>query len=102
MRALQFDTTNREIVISNGRTQTTNNPSAQNGIIIRDARCINVFSPVLGIGFNPINSQSGTVNYDLNRWKKQCLQDGAKDCDFVVTGSGIPNESISIDYNIIY
>lgn len=102
MRSLQFDTETREIVLSNGKTQTTNNPSIQNGIIIRDARCINVYSPVLGIGLNPINSQSDKIVFQLNKWKTQCLQDGATTAEFDLNMTGVSNVTTDIDYIISY
>jgi hypothetical protein len=102
MRSLQFNTDTREIVISNGITQTTNNPSIQNGVIIRDARCINVFLPILGVGFNPINSQSDSVVFELNRWKNQCLQDGAKEATYNIKMIGVFNVTSNIDYTIGY
>jgi len=102
MKALQFNTETREIVLSNGKTQTTPNPSIQNGIIIRDARCVNVYSPILGVGFNPINSQENSIVYQLNKWKKQCLQDGATTAEFDLANNGISNVTTDIDYIISY
>lgn len=97
-----FDTNKRDLVIKNGNLVLTDNPSVQNGLIIRDARCVNVYSPVTGIGFNPINSQSSQIVFDLNRWKKQVKQDGAIIADYTIEQKGFPNAEVNINMNIAY
>ena len=102
MKDLAFDTTTRELMLSNGDFALTDNPSIQNGMIIKDCKGINILSPILGIGFNPINAQANSIVFDLNRWKKQCKQDGAIVADFFLKQSGIPTSVSNIDYNIAY
>jgi hypothetical protein len=102
MKDLQFDPNTRELVIENSNLAVTKDSSIQNGLIIRDAKCINVYFPTLGIGFNPINAQSTSINYELNRWKKQCISDGASVANFTASLSGIPNVVADINYSIKY
>jgi hypothetical protein len=102
MTDLSFNINNRELVIQNGDFVITKDSSMQNGLIIRDAKCVNVYTPILGIGFNPINSQAGSINFELNRWKQQCINDGAKSAEFNAKINGIPNATANIDYYISY
>lgn len=102
MRAIAFDYETREIQIVNGKTVITENPSVQNGMIILNTNCINPYKPDLGIAFNPINSQQSSVNFELNRWKNQCLKDGAKVANFTATSTGVSNVATDITYELKY
>jgi hypothetical protein len=102
MKAIEFDFNTRELVLSNGKTNITNNPSVQNGMIILNTKCVNVLSPILGIGFNPINSQADVVVEQLNRWKKQCKQEGAKESTFSLGEFDNKTQTYPISTKIIY
>src|ERR1017187_4370195 len=102
MTDLTFDVNTRELVVQNKKLVVTKNSSVQNGLIIRDAKCINVYTPILGIGFNPINSQSDSINFELNRWKQQCINDGATNASFNAKLTGLQNAVAEIDYYISY
>jgi hypothetical protein len=102
MTDLAFDINTRELVIQNGQLVIAKDSSVQNGLIIRDAKCVNVYTPILGIGFNPINSQAGSINFELNRWKHQCINDGATSAEFNAKITGLPSATANIDYYISY
>lgn len=74
-----FDIGTREIVMKNDDFATTDNPSVQNGGIIEAGKGFNPENPLLGIGLlkglQGANAQR--LTFDMNRWKSQCINDGA-------------------------
>lgn len=102
MKDLSFNINTRELEVVNGQISITKDSSVQNGGIIKDTRCINVLSPILGVGFNPINSQMNENISELNRWKAQCKSDGAKVANYTATSTGITNTILNVDINISY
>jgi len=73
-----FDITARDISYVNGDFVTTTNPSTQNGGIIELSRCAILTNPMLGVGLEEnINSHPNEGALLMNRWKQQCLNDGA-------------------------
>lgn len=79
MKDIWFDISTREIRMKNNDFSTTDNPSVQNGGIIECGKGINPEQPQLGVGILP-GIQGGPVDrfvYEMNRWKAQCIEDGA-------------------------
>lgn len=85
MGDLQFDPETRDAVILKGDFVFTNNPSVQNGAIIRDAHCFSLRFPIYGIGLQRIiNSPVDRINFEMNRWITQVKTDGAKKANFTI------------------
>ena len=85
MGDLQFDPKKRDLVITNGDFTYIPDPSVQNGAVIRDAHCFSLRFPTFGIGLQRIiNSPIRVINYEMNRWKQQAKNDGAKKADFSI------------------
>lgn len=85
MGDLTFDSSKRDLVISNGDFVTQDNPSVQNGAIIRDAHCFSLRFPIFGIGLQRvISSTISTINFEMNRWVSQVKSDGATKADFTI------------------
>jgi hypothetical protein len=83
MGDLLFDPVTRDLVIKDGDFVLTTDPSIQNGSIMRDAHCFSIQKPIFGIGLERvINSDLSVVNYEMNRWQQQCIQDGASQVNF--------------------
>lgn len=61
----------------NGDFEVTDNPSAQNGAIMLQARAFNILQPVFGIGFNSqvLGGTSAEAAFELNRWVAQVQAD---------------------------
>jgi hypothetical protein len=102
MKAIEFDIETQEIVIKKGKTNITLNPSTQNGMIILNTKCINVYSPAIGVGANIINSQISGAIKELNRWKKQCNDDGAKVANFTIESDSTDNTISNVNYELKY
>jgi hypothetical protein len=102
MSDLEFDTELMDLVIKNGDLSFTSNPSVQNGMIFLKCKCINVYNPILGIGFNPIGAHASDIVSQLSRWKSQLKQDGAKVAEYTVVQTGSPMTDSDIKFNISY
>jgi hypothetical protein len=100
MGDLYFNPETRDLIIKNGDFVITDNPSIQNGAIMRDAHCFSIYNPIYGIGLERvINSGISKVNYEMNRWKSQVKQDGATQANFDPSSeNNIVNVDISISY----
>jgi hypothetical protein len=102
MTDLYFDPILREIIFENGDFKLTEDPSIQNGMILKDATCANIYYPSLGVGVgvNLINSPiERTVNL-MNIWATQCKQDGATKAIYKLNQNG-NNIEIDIDVNYL-
>ena len=102
MTDIYFDPIEQEIVFENGDFKLTDDPSIQNGMILKDAICANIYYPSLGVGVgvNLINSPiERTVNL-MNIWAQQCKQDGASKADYKLSQTG-NNIDIEIDVNYL-
>ena len=71
-----FDPNTRDVVIKDGDFVLVDDPSEQNGGILRDAHCFSIYNPNYGIGLERvINSGVEKVNYEMNRWQSQIAAD---------------------------
>ena len=99
MGDLQYNPQTRDLVITKGDFTMTDNPSVQNGAIIRDAHCFSLRFPVYGIGLQRvINAPLQVINYEMNRWVTQVKSDGAKKATFtaeIVNKTAIVNNTVS-------
>ena len=100
MGDLLFDPAIRDLVIENGDFVFTDNPSVQNGAVIRDAHCFSINNPIFGIGLQRIiNAPLATINFEMNRWKTQCKNDGATKATFT---AAIVNSQATVNNDISY
>eukprot|EP01037_Dinobryon_pediforme_P011474 gene11474-11570_t len=80
---VEFDIIKRDIVMTgSGDTSDfvlTQNPSVQNGGILLRSKVAILNNPMYGIGLveEVMGSHASIVTRELNRWKAQCMQDGA-------------------------
>jgi hypothetical protein len=73
-----YDISIRDVVYANGDFVTTTNASTQNGGIIQSSRCAIFANPMLGVGQEDnINAHPSEASFLMNRWKQQCINDGA-------------------------
>jgi hypothetical protein len=100
MGDLFFDPIARDLVITDGDFTFTDNPSIQNAEIMKDAHCFSILKPIFGIGLQRVmNAPVRVVNFEMNRWQQQVLQDGATKANFTIT---IVNNEPKIDITISY
>ena len=99
---IAFDITTREIQFENGDFKLTENPSIQNGGIIKDGTCVNIYFPTIGVGINEnlINSPIEKVDYLMKLWQQQCRQDGATAADYKLT-QNVSDINIEIDVSYL-
>lgn len=96
MQDILFDIITREVVMFKEATPTedmklTSNPSVQNGGILLFSRCANVTNPIPGIGMEQVmNGNSYNATFEMNRWKQQCLADGAT----LATWNGVTENNV--------
>jgi hypothetical protein len=86
MKDIGFNIDIMEINVVDGDFGVTDNPSTQNGGLILYTKNIVLRRPLLGVGI--INSMQGNqqdVIRELNRWKAQAMQDGAKTANYTKT-----------------
>ena len=102
MSDLLFDTETMDLVIKNGDLVFTDNPSVQNGMIFLKCKCINVYNPILGVGFNPIGAHNEDIVSQLSRWKQQVKQDGAKIAEYTLMQTGFPMSTADISIKVSY
>ena len=102
MQDIEFNTITREIEFENGDFKLTENPSIQNGGIIKDSTCANIYFPTIGIGINEnlINSPIEKVDYLMKLWQQQCRQDGATAADYKLT-QNVSDINIEIDVSYL-
>jgi hypothetical protein len=101
MGDLLFDPITREMVITDGDFTFTSNPSVQNAALILYARGFNLYQPTLGVGLEDvINSHPQDVNFTMNRWKKQMIDDGATKANFKLTID--TNNKVTIKTDVSY
>ena len=96
-----FNILTRDISYSNGDFVTTTNASTQNGGIIERSRCAILTNPMLGVGLeDTINNKSQEAAVQINRWKQQCINDGATIATWTnTTGqNGVLNISANVSY----
>lgn len=89
---LKYDIDNFDIAIENGDFVIQSNTSEQIGAIMLYASGITIENPTFGIGLeNLINNGVQNIQFHLNRWVQQCLNDGAKSAKWenVQTKDGI-------------
>lgn len=76
---IQFDPAAREIIITNGDFTIVPNASIQKAEIIQYSSGAFVMTPTLGVGLNNIiNSSVDILAKEMNRWREQCIADGAQ------------------------
>jgi hypothetical protein len=101
MGDLMFSPETRDLVIENGDFVIIDDPSVQNGAVIRDAHCFSLRLPIYGIGMQGmLNAPVNTINYEMNRWVSQVKTDGATKANFtvaLVNGKATINNTISYD-----
>ena len=100
MTDLLFDPVTRDLVIKDGDFVVTDNPSIQNGEVMKNAHAFSTRNPIYGIGLERvINSGLSTVNFEMNRWQAQCLQDKATKASFKASqNNNITDIEIQISY----
>jgi|GEM_PF-3239573 len=98
---IEFDILTGEIQFENGDFKLTPDPSIQNGGIIKEATCANIYYPTIGVGVNEnlMNSPIERVISLMNQWSVQCKQDGAKLAKYQLKQSG---SSLDIEINVSY
>jgi len=100
MLDIKFDITQREVVLDGGDFVSESNPSEQNGGILLYSRCAFLSNPQTGIGIEEIiNNGPAQTTFELNRWRKQAITDGATLATWTATPSG---NGINIETNISY
>lgn len=103
MQDLKYDIRIRDIVIKDGDLDITDNPSCQNGGIIQYSSGAFNHNPTLGIGvLRVIGSGVDKVNFEMNRWQKQCLEDNAINATFKINAPNNSVTEVSIITNIAY
>lgn len=78
---IEFNPVTREIVfLEDGDFATVSNPSTQNGMILLEARCMNILQPSFGIGYNSqiLGSSKSEAAFQLNRWNSQVSADSGR------------------------
>ena len=101
MEDILFDPITREIQFENGDFALTEDPSIQNGMILKDSTCANIYFPTLGVGVNEnlMNSPIEKVISLMNIWKIQALQDGATRANYKANQS---NNNVDIEIDVSY
>jgi hypothetical protein len=103
MGDLKFDIVTREVVLENGDFVFESNPSQQNGALMlysKNGFCLN---PAIGIGIESVKGAPvSTVAFEMNRWKKQCLLDSAKDASYKITTSSNDYADVKIEIETRY
>ena len=78
MTDLLYNLDTMDISIKNGDFEINNDVSQQNAGLILQTEHDYLLNPLLGIGIeNVINSNFNVLEFELNRWKTQVLNDGA-------------------------
>ena len=97
-----FDPITREIQFENGDFKLTDDPSIQNGAIIKDSTVANIYFPTIGVGINEnlMNSPIEKVVNLMGLWASQCKQDGATRADYQLNQTGA-NIDIEIDVSYL-
>lgn len=100
MYDLFFDINMRDLSIENGDFSMTDNPSVQNGSIIKEARAFSPNAPAWGKGLmESINSPVSVLNYEMNLWEDQVKRDGAVLAKFEIKNKNSISEiNIQIGY----
>jgi hypothetical protein len=95
-----FNINNRDILIENGDFALIDNPSVQNGSLLKECRCLNPLSPIFGIGLGEIiNSPLSVVDYEMSRWSDMAKKDGAQIAKYSITNA---NKVTAINIEISY
>ena len=103
MLDLAFDIETREVQTENGDFQIAENPSIQNGGILLYSQNALILNPTLGIGINGvIGSPVSKVAYEMNRWKKQAMDDSAKNASYTITNDSNDYANVEIKFDISY
>jgi hypothetical protein len=98
-----WDIVNRDIQFQNGTTVLIDNPSTSNGGIIAYSSGAFVSNPVLGVGIlRIIGSSLSSVNFEMNRWAKQCYDDGAKVATYIINSDKQPVIDAALKFNVSY
>jgi len=103
MNDIGFDIEKREVILKDGDFFIADNPSVQNGGIILETKNAFVSNPTLGVGIlGVMGAPVSQVSFEMNRWKSQCLNDGAKKASYKIIATNNDYSEIKITTDISY